>query len=46
MEQHIFAFSSILEGTTEKVLQFIMPIKSIYNKKHLVLLNKKGFFKH
>jgi hypothetical protein len=25
MEQHIFAFSLIMEGTTEKVLQFLMP---------------------
>ncbi len=30
MEQHIF-FSLIIEGTTEKVLQFIMPLRSIYN---------------
>ncbi len=27
-----FAFSLITEGATEKVLQFIMPLKSIYNK--------------
>ncbi len=26
-----FAFSLIIEGTTEKVLQFLMPLKSIYN---------------
>ncbi len=26
---HFFAFSLIIEGTTEKVLQFIMPQKSI-----------------
>jgi hypothetical protein len=32
MEQHIFAFSLNIVGTTEKVLQFIMPLKSIYNK--------------
>ncbi len=32
MEQHIFAFWLIIEGTTEKVLQFIMQFKSIYNK--------------
>ncbi len=25
------AFSLIIEGTTEKVLQFIMPLKFIYN---------------
>jgi hypothetical protein len=29
---HFFAFSLIIEGTTEKVLQFIMPLKSIYNQ--------------
>jgi hypothetical protein len=27
-----FAFSIIIEGTTENVKQFIMPLKSIYNK--------------
>ncbi len=27
-----FSFSLIIEGTTEKVLQFIMPLKLIYNK--------------
>jgi hypothetical protein len=32
MEQHNFSFSIIKEGTTEKVLQFIMPLDSIYNK--------------
>jgi hypothetical protein len=26
------AFSLIIEGATEKVLQFIMPVKTIYNK--------------
>jgi hypothetical protein len=26
MEQRIFAFSLIIEGTTEKVLQFIVPL--------------------
>ncbi len=29
---HLFAFSLIIEGTTEKMLKFIMPFKSIYNK--------------
>jgi hypothetical protein len=32
MEQHVFAFSSIIEGTTEKALQLKMPPKSIYNR--------------
>jgi hypothetical protein len=33
MEQHhFFTFSLITEGTTEKALQFILPLKSIYNK--------------
>jgi hypothetical protein len=27
-----YAFSLIIEGTTEKVLQLIMPLKSIYNQ--------------
>jgi hypothetical protein len=30
---HFFVFSLIIEGTTEKVLQVIMPLKSIYNEK-------------
>ncbi len=35
MEKHVFfAFSLIIEGTTEKVLQFIMTFKSIYDKNH------------
>jgi hypothetical protein len=29
---HFFVLSFIREGSTEKVLQFIMPFKSIYNK--------------
>jgi hypothetical protein len=28
----LLAFSLIIEGTTEKVLQFIVVLKSIYNK--------------
>jgi hypothetical protein len=32
MEQHVFSFSLIIEGDTEKVLQFKMPLKSIWNK--------------
>ncbi len=31
MEQRVFLFSLIIEGTTEKVLQFKMPLMSIYN---------------
>jgi hypothetical protein len=32
MEEHVFfTFSLIIEGTTEKSLQFIMSLKSIYN---------------
>ncbi len=33
MERHIFTFSLIIEGATEKVLQFKIPLKSVYNKK-------------
>jgi hypothetical protein len=29
---NVFAFSIIIGGATEKVLQFIMPLKSIYNQ--------------
>jgi hypothetical protein len=32
MEQCIFAFSLIIEGTQEKVFQFVMPLKSIYKR--------------
>jgi hypothetical protein len=32
MEQHVFAFSLIIEGTTEKVLKFIMSLKSIHDR--------------
>ncbi len=35
----------IIEGATEKVLQFEMPLKSIYVKT-LALLNKKYIFEH
>ncbi len=27
-----FSFGLIIEGTTEKVLQFKMPLKSVYNQ--------------
>ncbi len=40
-----FAFSIFIEGTTEKVLQFIMPVKSIYNK-NLGFIEQKMFFGH
>ncbi len=40
-----FAFSLIIEGTTEKVLQFKIPLKLIYNQT-LALLNKKCIFEH
>ena len=29
---HLFTFSLIIDGATEKVLQFMMPLKSIRNK--------------
>jgi hypothetical protein len=32
MEQHVFAFWLIMKGATEKVLQFIIQLKSIYIK--------------
>ncbi len=43
MEQHVFAFSLIIEGTTEKVLQTIMPLKSIYNQ-NLGFIEQKMYF--
>ncbi len=38
-----FAFSLIIEGTTEKVLQFIMSLESIYNK-NLGFIEQKVYF--
>jgi hypothetical protein len=29
--EHVFTFSLIIESTTEKVLQFKMPVGSIYS---------------
>jgi hypothetical protein len=40
-----FILSLIVEGTTEKVSQFIMPLMSIYNKM-LRLNEQKCIFKH
>ncbi len=39
-----FAFSLIVEGTTEKVLKSIMPLKSIYNKN--LDFAEKMYFEH
>jgi hypothetical protein len=41
----LFAFSLITEGTTEKVLQFMMPLKSIYNK-NLAFIEHDCIFEH
>ncbi len=38
-----FAFSLIIEGTTEKKLQFIMPLKSIYNRNFGFIEQKMNF---
>ena len=43
MEQQFFLFSLILEGTTEKVLQFKMPLKSIYNR-NFGFIEQKMYF--
>jgi hypothetical protein len=40
-----FAFSLIIEGTTEKVLQFLMPIMSIFYQ-NLGFNEKKCLFEH
>jgi len=45
IEQHIFAFSSIKEGTTEKMLQGIMSLKPIYNK-NFCFVEQKCIFEH
>ncbi len=41
----LFEFSSYMEGTNEKVLQFKMPFKSIYNK-NLGFVEQKNIFEH
>jgi hypothetical protein len=38
-----FAFSLIIEGTTEKVLQFMMPFKSICNR-NFGFIGQKMYF--
>ncbi len=38
-----FVFSLVIEGTTEKVLQFIMPFKSIYNR-NFDFIEQKMYF--
>ncbi len=43
MSSTFFAFSLIAEGTTEKVLQFLMPLKSIYNE-NLGFIEETMFF--
>jgi hypothetical protein len=40
-----FAFSLIIEGTTEKVLQFILPLKTIY-KQNFGFISQKCIFEH
>ncbi len=42
---NVFAFSLNIEGTTEKALQFIMPLKSIYNN-NLGFIEQKCIFEH
>jgi hypothetical protein len=46
MKQHAcFTFSSIVEFAAEKVLQFIMPLKSIDNK-NFSFVKQKCIFEH
>jgi hypothetical protein len=43
MEQHILRFCLVTEGATEKVSQFLMPLKSAYvfmNKMYIQILQK------
>jgi hypothetical protein len=40
-----FAFSLIIEGTTEKVLQFMMPFKSV-DCRNLCFIEQKMYFEH
>ena len=43
MEHHVFSFGLIIEGTTEKVLQFKIPLRSICNQT-LGLIKKEMYF--
>jgi hypothetical protein len=43
MEHHVFSFGLIIEGTTEKVLQFKIPLKSICNQT-LGLIGQEMYF--
>jgi hypothetical protein len=43
IEQHVFAFSFIIEGTIEKVLLFIMSLKTIFNQ-NLAFTEQKLYF--
>ncbi len=46
LEQHIFILSKITEDATEKVLQFIMLLKSIYYKKNFWSNEQQSIFEH
>jgi hypothetical protein len=45
MEQHISIFSMVTEGAPVKLLQFIMPQKSVYNK-NFGFVEQKCIFEH
>jgi hypothetical protein len=45
MEHYVFAFSLIIWALTEKVLQFLMSIKLIFNQ-NLGSNEKKSIFEH
>ncbi len=42
---HFLTFSMIKKGAAEKVLQFIVPFKSIYNQ-NLDFIKQKMYFDH
>jgi hypothetical protein len=44
-KMHVFTISLVVEGTTEKVPQFIMPQKVIYNR-NVYLNESKCIFEH
>ncbi len=45
MEQHVFTISMIMEGTAEKVLQLMLPLKSI-DIKNFGFIQHKCVFEH
>ncbi len=42
---HFFTFSLIIDGATEKILPFTMPLKSVFNR-NFVFIKQKCIYEH